>query len=57
MYTLNEYFDEYFQNFRVEIINRHYFMRSAAIAIIAYTNILCHIIDLVSRVGRKNQNP
>ena len=32
MYTLNEYFDEYFQNFCSEIINRHYFIRSAAIA-------------------------
>ena len=32
MYTLNEYFDEYFQNFYSEIINRHYFIRSAAIA-------------------------
>jgi hypothetical protein len=32
MDTLNEYFDEYFQNFCMEIVNRHYFIRSASIA-------------------------
>ena len=32
MYILNEYFDEYFQNFCREIVNKHCFIRSAAIA-------------------------